>query len=57
VQLVKGGVVACVSQADYCGVLLSIIVKLGENPEYKTQMINAYADQLMALFLQVRAWG
>ena len=49
--------VACVSQADYCGVLLSIIVKLGENPEYKTQMINAYADQLMALFLQVRAWG
>jgi hypothetical protein len=34
-------------------VLLSIIVKLGENPEYKQQMIAVYADQLMTLFLQV----
>jgi len=34
-------------------VLLSIIVKLGENPEYKQQMIATYADQLMGLFLQV----
>ena len=31
-----------------CGVLLSMIVKLSENPGHKAQMIAAHADQLMA---------